>query len=817
MCIRDSLLTFGGGRYLVQRFVEELATHYHVSVTVEDVTPLFLGFVLRNVAVEGKGFSFRAPSLCARLSWTRGITLVIVDGEFSLPRGYSFPLESLPPFLLEIRKGRFAEFPDVLWDGRFEKSGDCLRFRVTAGDLDLAGDIRGEVVTVLSPFQGTFSLKTGAFSGVFKDVRFEGMLSRKGDAWQIAPFLVMGTEGTFSGKCVFHKDMLFDLSGNVCAFGMEMPFTLSGRLAFPLLEGEFRSEGLLGRVVADLLRASYRLTIYPQSVWQDCRVSGILEGRFREGFAARFRDFSVDIPQREISFAFSGELEGKGDILRGSVRLRNFTGRIKGWELSEGEFVVCLDGPRVSFSGQGKLFGGCVNLSGEYGKGRFWVLGKAKDIPVERVVGKSDVPLSGVISGDFSLEGEWDNLKISLALNDGHLFLQGRDLGSVASGKAEVRGDAFFLKDLLLVRKGGRFSGTFVKGATGIQGEGTFDAYPLEFSWQGRDIRVLLHGSVAFRWGEERFLRFALSAPSWSFGAFEGRDLHAIGELQDGRVTLERLSLLWDGGFLKVQGNFVPGKAVHLEGEVENLRIPEKDFPVSGTVEKARFLVSGPWEDVCWVLEGKGSSLRTADFPLGEEVILKLSGRVSLARVFEGQSPVLEVLHPENLTEGSITVRRVNLALFGGTFFSKVPGTFDMYLVLDRQKRLWRFSSDTVIFSFPPYGSFKVGFQGTYDGQRLVLENVRVEGEQGTVLSGKGNIDVATRSLDLWVSGRIKTLLSFGDYRIDLEAEGQWHAFGDVVFPLLEGSLYLPRVRIFGGSREYLVLEDLRGEMAGDA
>lgn len=815
------LLVLGGGRYLVRKFVEELTTRYRISVTVGDVTPLFLGVSLRDVALEGKGFSLRASRLLARLSWRKGIALALVDGEFSFSRDSLSSLELLPPFFLEVRRGRFAGVPGLQWDGWIEKSGDSLRFGAAAGDLSLVGGVRSGVVAFsgayrASPFQGTFSLDTGAFSGTFGEVRLEGILSPKEDAWQIAPLSVSGKGGIFSGECTLSSDARLELSGVLHAFGTEVPLTLSGYFTFPVFAGELRSGNLLGRVEFDFRSTSFRLIVHPQSVWREYRVSGILEGQFRDDVTVELRNVSVDAPEKGISFTLDGKLRGKGDALQGDAVLRNFTGKIRDWELREGEFVVHLDGRNARFSGGGKLLGGWVSLFGEYRDGRIRASGKIEEIPVARVIAKEDIPLSGTVAAAFSLEGEWGHLAGTLALTGGHLSFRGVDLGDIVSGEVESSGDTVALKNLLLVRKGGRFLGTLFSDAAGIRGEGVFEAYPLEFSWQEKDVRLLLHGTVHFQDSKGYALRFALSVPSWSFGTLEGRDLTVIGELQDRRVGLENLSLLWDGGFLRVQGDLVFGERVHLEGEVVNLRIPESDFPVGGTIARARLSVSGSWEDVRWVFEGESSSLRTADFPLGEEVTLKLAGRISLAHLLERHSSVLEVLHPQNLDEGTITVRGVNLALFGGAFLSKVPGTLDMHLVLDTRKNLWRFASDTVAFSFPPYGDFTGRIQGTYDGQCFAIEHVSLEGRGGISLSGKGSIDTVARNLDIWVSGKAKTLVPFGDYAIDLEAEGQVHVFGSLTSPSLEGTLYIPKVRVTQGDREHLFFEGISGEIFGN-
>lgn len=815
------LLALGGGKYLVQKFAEELKTRYRISITIGDAAPLFLGFALRDVTLEGEGFSLRASRLLARLSWKKGIALVLVDGEFSFSWGVPFSLESLPPFFLEVRGGRFVGVPGLQWDGWIEKSGESLQFGATTGDLSLAGTMKGGVVTFsgayrASPLQGTFSLETGAFSGTLGEVRLQGVLSWR-DGWRIAPFSVSGKGGTFSGECTFWDGTRLELLGALRAFGTEVPLTLSGCFAFPVFEGELRSGDLLGRVAVDFQSSSFRLTIHPQSVWQGYHVSGVLEGELQDSGTVAFRDFLVDAPEKGISFALEGKLKREGNALQGNVKLRNFTGRVRNWELHEGEFVVHLDGRDARFSGGGRFLGGWIRLSGEYRDGRIRAWGKAEEIPVARVVTEEDVPLSGTVAAEFSLEGAWENPRVRLALVGGHLSFKGVDLGDIVSGEVESSGDAVALKNLLLVRKGGKFSGALFRDATGIRGEGVFEAYPLEFSWQGKDVRLLLHGTVSFQRGTEHALHFALSMPSWSFGTFEGRDLTAIGKVQDKRVDLERLSLLWDGGFLKVRGNLVFGESVHLEGEVANLRIPESDFPIGGTIASARLSISGSWENVHWVFEGKSSSLRTADFPLGEEVALKLAGRISLVHLLEHQSSVLEVLHPQNLEEGTITVHGVNLALFGGAFLSKIAGTFDMRLVLDTEKNLWRFSSDTIAFSFPPYGDFTGRIQGTYDGRCFALEHVYLEGEEGISLSGEGSIDTATKSLDIWVSGRAKTLLPFGDYAIDLEVEGKVHAFGGFTAPSLEGVLYIPRARVLQGDKEYLFLEGISGEISGNA
>lgn len=805
----------------MQKVMEELKTHYGLTVTVRKVTPLFLGFSLEGVSIQGRGFLLRAPYLLARLSWTKGVSLTVVDGEFSFSEFPSFlSFESLPPFSLRIQRGRFVGMRDLVWDGWFEKSGNLFSLGITAPFFSLRGNIQGDTISFsgmyrASPFRGMFSLRDGSFSGDFGGMHCSGVLSRTEKDFRISPFLVEGKGVRFSGECTFGENALLSLSGVVHALGMEFPLALSGHLALPTFEGDFQSGELSGHLAVDLNTLSFLLALHPDSKWRGIHVSGKLEGFFRDDITVKFTDLSVDVPEQGISFTLEGELKGVGETLRGEVELQGLRGRIGDWEFRGEELRAHLDGKGVAFSGEGVFLGGRVTVSGEYREGELRVLGKIFDIPLEEIMGKEGVPLSGTFSGDLALEKEGENFKLSLSLTDGCLWVQGIDFGRIASGEVVLEKGTVSLRNLCLVRGEGKFFGSLTRDSSGVRGEGIFENYPLHSLWEGKEVRLLLQGRVTFDWGRERSLFFALSAPFWTFGPFGGRDLSLVGTMKGEEVELERLSLFWDGGFLNAWGDLVLGKRVDLQGEVQNLRIPENDFRVSGVVAKARLLLSGPWEDAHWEFEGEGSSLRMEREPLGERVALRLSGRVSLERLLEGRASLPEVLNPEVLEEGIIEVFGVNLRLFGGEFFSKALGTFDMRFTLDAGNKLWRFFSDTITFSFPPYGNFTGEIHGTYDGKCFMVEGVELEGDNGVRLSGRGIVDTGAKSLDIRVLGEAQSTLSFEGFRVSLEGKGELRVFGKWASPAQEGSFYVQRVEVSGQDRTYLLLENLTGKFSG--
>lgn len=814
------LLTLGG-RYAVQKIVQDLKVRYNLNIAVERVTPLFLGLSFEGVTLQGEGFSFRASRLLARLSWTKGISLVMVDGECSFSRALSsIPLESLPPFFLEIRRSRLVGLHDFLWNGWLEKRGDLLRFRGVSRDLSVGGTIRGSTVAFSgtyrgSPFQGTFSLEDKEFSGEFGEMYFEGTLFSRGQTFEVSPFLVRGKGVEFSGKCTLGEDASFLLSGVACAFGKEFPLTLSGRIVFPVLEGDLQSSGLSGHLRVDLDRASFALSISPHSVWQGVHVSGGLEGSFQDGVTLELQGLSVNIPQHGVSFVLAGRLRGEDGELRGDVELQRLKGKVGTWEFEGKALKAYLGGQSIRFSGTGALCGGRVVVSGEYRGGKLDVRGKIENVALGEML-EENVPLSGTLSGNLSLSGELGNLEIVLALTGGRLFFREVDFGQIVSGEVVYKGGTVVLRNILLAQGNGKFLGTVTRDSSGIWGEGVFEAYPLAFPWEGKNVQLLLKGKVAFQWGKERSFLFALSAPLWSFGTLRGWNLDLVGEVRGKEVRLERFSTLWDGGLLSVQGNLVAGEKVDLQGEVENLRIPENDFRVSGIIEKARLLVSGSWENATWEFEGEGSSLRIGTEPLGERITLKLSGKVSPARLLQDQPSILDILHPGALEEGTIAVHGANLALFGGEILSRVSGTFDMYFTLDTQKNLWRFHSGALEFSFPPYGNFEGMVRGTYDGRCFVVEHVELKGDQGVHLSGGGTVDTVARDVDLRVRGRVRSFFPLGEFGVNLEAEGEIRIFGDWVSPGWEGSLRIQKVEVSGKDGAYLVLENLQGKLLGN-
>lgn len=815
-----ALLSLGGGRYLAHRFLKALETRYHLVVTVRDVVPQFLGLSLRDVTVCGERFAFRAPALSLRLSWQKGVVLVVEDGAFSFPWDSPLALEHLPPFFLEVRGATLSGFPmGFRWDGWVEKDArGNLHFAAKSGELSVTGSV-GNVVSFSGmyrtiPFQGTFTLREREFSGTLGDVALEGQLVFEEGKWRIAHLVARRDGITFSGECVMAQGGAFSLSGMVRAVAQEVPVSLSGRFTFPIFEGELRSGTFSGHITMDVSEALFILSIAPGSAWQGAQVSGNLEGCFRNGMTLKLREVLVHAPEHNLSFTLSGELHEDDGTLVGEVTLSDVSGEIQGIPFSEGKVAASLKGRDIRFAGVGKCAGGELSFSGTYREGNLRLQGVAQGIALSSLFRGRDIPLSGVLSGNLFLEGQGKHWTVVFSLNDGHLALKGVDLGRIASGEVVFLEDTVTIRNLLLVRGDGRFSGMFALNSWGIQGKGSFAAYPLEWLLGERKVGLIVDGDVEFRWGEERFLRFALSVPSWSFDTFRGRNLVLEGKFDGRAVYLERFALSWDGGSFVASGDLVLGERVNLTGELVNLRVPE-GFEVSGVVEHASLTISGPWEDVHWAFEGKGSAFRAGTLPLGETVAIKLSGKASLSQLLEGERALSHVLHPENLEEGEIIASRVNLALLGGKALSKVQGTFDLGLTLDARKKVWRFRAEAPCLSFPPFGDVRGNVQGVYDGKWFTVERLVLEGK-GITLSGQGVFDAVGKTLDLSVSGEVTTCIPFSGYEVDLEAEGSVHVAGDVAAPSLEGSCILRKVRVVKGHQEYLHLEGVSGKLQGD-
>jgi len=835
MVLFFAFLLWEGGRYGLRQALRELEETHRIVVRVESTVPLFLGFSLRGVRVSGEGFAFQAPEVSVRLSWSRGISVVIEDGEFTFSSGLPWSaLESLPPLFVEVRRARLSGQNLPPWDGWLEKSGTVLRFGIAAGDLEARGTVE-EGKAVLEgkyrtlPFRGSFVPAEGRFEGELGEgsrrVHLEGILSRKARGWELSPLRVDYGELLFSGQLFWGDDGLSTLSGRVRVLEEDIDVSLQGRNTRTSFEGNFEGKSvtstLLGRFRADLWSSSFVLEFTPQSVWQGVRLSGRLEGSVDDGLRLNFRDFFVS-PEEECTLfpvrgsgRIQGEVKKKGELWQGEIAFSSPEILVDRLELKEVSARVALDGGRVTFSGSGHMFGGNLELSGSYESGVIQASGRVQGITLEGILEQSDVPLSGIFSGNLSCTGEAGDFRIVLQLTDGSLSWQGMDLGSIAGGEVLLEGERVEVRNILVTRGSGKLSGNMVRDASGIRGKGEFEGYPLEVSWKGKMARFTLWGSVTLEWGKEHYLGLCLSSPSWFFGDLQGRDLSLSGAIRGKEITLDCLTLQWDGGYFNTRGRMVLDQEVDLSGEIENLRLPDNDFRLSGTIHRARFAVSGPWERVFWKFEGEGSSLRILNESLGERVVLKFAGVLPLSSFLGGQVAFADILNPETLSEGTIIVERANLALLGGSFLAKAVDPVDFSFVLDPGNRLWRFRSGEVALSFPPYGDFRGKVEGVYDGRRFVVETLEFSGSQGIRLSGKGTVDTLAKTLDLQCSFGGELSFPFEEFVVELGGSGTLHLFGDYVSPVAEGSVTLQRFRVLAGGREYFSLRGLQGNLAG--
>lgn len=830
-----AFLLWEGGRHGLRQVLRELEETHRIVVRVERTVPLFLGFALRGVRVSGEGFAFQAPEVSVRLSWNRGISAVIEDGEFAFSSGLPWSaLESLPPLFVEVRRARLSGQNLPPWDGWLEKSGTVLRFGIAAGDLEARGTVEGGKAVLEGkyrtlPFWGSFVPAEGRFEGELGEgsrrVHLEGILSRKTQGWELSPLQVDHGGLLFSGRLFRGDDGRFVLSGRVRVLEEDIDVSLQGSNTQTSFEGNFEGKSatstLSGRFRADLWNSSFLLEFAPQSVWRGVRLSGRLEGSVDDGLRLNFYDLFVSPEEGCTLFPvrgsgrIQGEVKKRGELWQGEIAFSSPEILIDRLGLQGVSARIALDGGRVTFSGSGHMLGGNLELSGSYESGVIQASGRVQGITLEGILEQSGVPLSGTFSGDLSCTGRVGDFRLVLRLTNGSLSWQGVDLGSIAGGEVLLEGERVEVRNLLVTRGSGKLSGNVTRDASGIRGKGEFAGYPLEVSWKGKTAGFILWGSVALEWGKEHCLGLSLSSPSWFFGNLQGRDLSISGAVRGKEITLNFLALQWDGGYFNARGRMVLDQEVDLSGEIENLRLPDNDFRLSGMIHRARFAASGPWERVSWKFEGEGSSLRILNEPLGERVVLKFSGVLPLSSFLGGEVALADILNPETLSEGAIVVERANLALLGGSFLAKALEPVDFSFVLDPGNRLWHFRSGEVVLSFPPYGDFRGRVAGVYDGRCFVVETLEFSGSQGIRLSGKGTVDTLAKTLDLQCSFGGEFSFPFEEFVVELGGSGMLHLFGDYASPVAEGSVTLQRFRVLAGGREYLSLQGLQGDLAG--
>ena len=835
------LILLGMGRYLLGEALKKIGEVSSLRIEVENTAFVPLGLRLEGVLVQGKGFTFSSPRVVARLSFRTGVRIVIEDAELSIDYGFSFPLESLPPFFCEVRRGRFVGTDLPPFKGTLSKVEDSLLFSFSGDGFVLSGSARGEKLILEGKYhslslRGSFDLSTGAFRGEIGEASLpleaEGVVSRKDDQWVISSFsLRQRGLPLFAGEISFCKDFsCFSVKGKTEAFKEEMEVILQGEYQPPfvegMLEGKSQSSYIRGRFRYNLEDGSLLFDAEPGSSWQGMEFSGRLRGEEKGGLSLYLENLSILWGERFTLFPLRGSGQLRGDLKRegeewsGKLVFSSPSCVLQEWDIKNVVFEISFVQKRANFQGKGELFGGYLEISGTYGEGEVKALGKAEGLKVEEILGQENVPLSGAVFGKISVEGKNGDFVVSLSFRDGSLFWQGVNLGRVSGGEVAFRKGKVELQELLVTQGEGSFTGNLVKDSQGLRGEGFFQNYPLQLPFEGKGLRCILGGKVDFQWNGELFEgKLDLIAPSWSLGEIEGWDGVLLGSVQGKEVNLQRLALSWEGGRLETTGKMILGREIQLEGDIEHLQLPENTLCLSGEVKRAYFSLSGPWEEARWVLQGEGSSLFISGEPLGEYISLKLSGKFPLSKLFEEQASFLDIVSPQILKEGEITVRGMNMALLGGKLFKegKGRGKVDITLFLDPQKKVWRLKSDNVLLSFPRYGELQGVVRGVYDGEIISLDTIDFRERRGVSLRGKGSFDVVRRTWELRIEVEGNT--SFGlseNLDLSLRGKGEFHLWGDAERMYQEGTVELEDMRVFHGSKEYLTLQSVSGKLSQD-
>ncbi|MGQ9622835.1 MAG: translocation/assembly module TamB domain-containing protein, partial [Candidatus Caldatribacteriaceae bacterium] len=593
-----------------------------------------------------------------------------------------------------------------------------------------------------------------------------------------------------------------------------------------ILKGKSKSSSIRGRFRYNLEDGSLLFDAEPGSSWQGMEFFGRLRGEERGGLSLYLENLSVLWGEKFTLFPLRGSGQLRGDLKRegeewsGKLVFSSPSCVLQGWDIENVVFEASFAQKTANFQGKGELFGGYLEISGTYGEGGVKALGKVGKLKAEEILGRENIPLSGVIFGEIGVEGKSEDFVVSLSFRDGSLFWQGVNLGRISGGRVAFWKGEVELRGLLVTQGEGSFTSNLVKDSQGLRGEVFFQNYPLQLPFERESLRCILGGKVDFQWNGKLFEgKFDLTAPSWSLGGMRGWDGVLLGSVQGKEVNLQCLALSWEGGRLETTGKMILGREIQLEGNIEHLRLPENTLCLSGEVKRAYFSLSGPWEGAQWVLQGEGSSLFILGEPLGEYISLKLSGKFSLSKLFEEQASFLDMVSPQALKEGEITVRGMNMALLGGRFFKegKGKGEMDITFFLDPQKKVWRLKSDNVLLSFPRYGELQGVVRGVYDGRIISLDAMDFRERGGVSLRGKGSFDVVRKTWDLRLEVEGNTSFELSEnLDLSLRGKGEFHLWGDAESMYREGNVELEDMQVFHGGKEYLNLQSVFGKLSQD-
>ncbi len=822
-----------------------------------------------NLQIAGKGFSLCFPTVFLRprlLSWlgfgkgpvflasSSRVSLQISDWSF-LQALTNFDLRRIPSFSLQVKelvleKEQNFSFSRV----ELSRTSDGLDFSAFKDQAEISGHFDFDRTVTIGfdfPLQENFwkgelrcSLNDGALQGYLKspfDVSFASRFTwdQEKDTLYLSDAFLKSAKNLltfqgwgsidFSGKSGLVEGKLQGLGDKVFEVGLQVFFNERPLRAFWDLKEKSGSTLLRGELLSEDT-GKLHFQVEPGSSLQGMTISG-------EGYLG----FENDELVLELSSASclldnnpfwsglggEGNLQGilrfgKGGLEDGHLFFASEELTFKEWQLKKPliELQLAADGT-ASLSGKAILLGGEVRLGGTWRKGSFEGKGEFSGISLQSLVASfSDLPLGGTLDGKIDIEGKKDGLRFKLLLEGGEIFWGSSYLAEVSQGQLLLRGIDDFEAQLNLKGKEGKAKAFLIKKGEKLEAALGLQNFLFESERDGYELAFQASGNLELKKGEkERAFQVALNAPLWHWAGFEGKGLVFEGLLEGNKLEVRKLETgVTELGKLKLSGWLIPFQEAYLEGEIAGITLPENQFALQGELKEGSLSIKGPWEEVEFVLQGKGRNLLLRGRQLGKSFELLFEGKVRLPG--KGESlPLASYLSPENWDKGFLRIEGLDLRSLGIPLLERyqIESSGDLLLELDSEENNWMLRVEDITFAYPEVPLLSGNLEGRFDGKKMLIKSLFLEdASQKVQISLEGALDLEKNLLDATCFLKVDPFLDipWQDFLLRLHGEGEVRFWGELEKAQVEGEVFLQEAKVLQGGRELLSLTSVKGQIS---
>jgi len=845
---------------LVQNLIERVERLARVDISVEEMTLRFpFSLELKGVRVRGEAFSLSAPQ--GRVSWNwltilrtgrlpDKVFLELDGGE--LVTGFGNPLDWLPSFTFSQWPPFGVVWRKFTWQGRFpieplevrlENDRRVLRLGVKGQTWEAQGFLREKEslswevdLPDKNPWTGHMDLKTGLLhmEGTREDTRMvlDGRLSWRDDLVTLSDLKVQVGELVFAGEASLALQERFPLLlRGVVRGAKEKPgFSLSiqGERTTSLWdwvgEAQIRSldEAMKAQGKFSLQGKEKAFSLVLDSVsFSGMAGEGTVRGVWSEqGVNLLLSRFRVGLSKERFFAQGSGVLDGRlrwdAGGLRGKVIFSGDTLVFDRLTIADPRMEVEIMPGKLLLSGSGHLFGGSVEVGGSFQNGKLLLEGKVREMAFEKF---SSFPVTGSLSGTLHIEFQEGKGVVQLSLTEGGLWWKNLPLGDIASGSIVYQDGKILGKDIVVRKHHGYLRGDLEIADEDFTGELEATDYPFSYRFGDREIVSTVQGK-GFITGTGKHWSLGVSlSSSWIMGAQSGVFV-LKGTLWDRALMVEEFSCDWKEGRMQLAGEVAMYEKVNLRGEISRLHLPPNQFGWSGELNALRFTLSGPWREAELLLQAEGGKFAIQGRPLGEKLSLQMEGTLPLPPGPEEQIPLFQYFDPRYFRRGEIRLQGVNLASLGIDFLQRYhgEGVMDLTFHLEPEARVWNFSSENMVLSFPGYVDFRGKMAGTYNGEELeVTQLALTDREKKITLQGWGKVGVREKELDFQLEGEMDTIFPWKErgWLFHGKGKGSLTITGTADTPSLRGRMVLHQGAVLRGDKTYASFSEVNMEVTG--